>query len=224
MRTHLSQAIVKGLLYMDKDPCNVIVAGVGGQGNVAGTQLMGVALVDQGYKVTIGDIYGASQRGGSVMSHMRISMAHEYGPVIPERCAHILIALELIEAVRVLARYGNGRTLALVNTRLTCSPDPISGNRESIDRKALISKIKALSGKSYFLDATEKALELGNPILANTIMIGAVSKSGLLPISDQHLEKVIREYIFPDKVEVNLKAYALGKSLLNLVTNAQDTE
>jgi len=93
-----------------KDPYNVIVAGVGGQGNVVGSQLIGAMLVDMGYRVTIGETYGASQRGGSVMSHLRISKARQYGPLIPPRSADLVIALEPSEAARVLGRYGNPLT------------------------------------------------------------------------------------------------------------------
>ena len=67
---------------MEKDPFNLVVCGVGGQGNVLASRLVGGILVEQGYKVTIGETYGASQRGGSVMSHVRISKTQQYGPLM----------------------------------------------------------------------------------------------------------------------------------------------
>lgn len=200
---------------MEKDPYNVVVAGVGGQGNVLGTQLLGAVLVDQGYKVTIGETYGASQRGGSVMSHMRVSMTDQYGPLIPPRCADLVIALEPSEAVRVLAQYGNRNTVAIVNTRPIFPVDVTSGNLSYPEKDALMAKIIALSKKAFFLEATEKALELGNPILANIIMIGAVSGAGILSITEVELAKAIRENISSDKVDVNLKAFAIGKETTN---------
>ena len=135
---------------MEKDPYNVVVAGVGGQGNVVGTQLMGAVLVNQGYKVTIGETYGASQRGGSVMSHMRVSVAYQYGPLIPPRCADLVVALEPTEAVRVLAQYGSRNTLAVVNTRAIFPVDVISGNVSYPEKGALINKIIALSQNGLF--------------------------------------------------------------------------
>ncbi|MCX5873694.1 MAG: indolepyruvate oxidoreductase subunit beta [Deltaproteobacteria bacterium] len=200
---------------MEKDPYNVVVAGVGGQGNVLGTQLLGAVLVDQGYKVTIGETYGASQRGGSVMSHMRVSMTDQYGPLIPPRCADLVIALEPSEAVRVLAQYGNPNTVTVVNTRTIFPVDVTSGNLAYPEKDALMAKIIALSKKAFFLEATEKALELGNPILANIIMIGAVSGAGILSITEVELAKAIRENISSDKVDVNLKAFAIGKEMTN---------
>ncbi|MFH0960979.1 MAG: indolepyruvate oxidoreductase subunit beta [Pseudomonadota bacterium] len=198
---------------MDKDPYNVVVAGVGGQGNVLGTQLLGAVLVDQGYKVTIGETYGASQRGGSVMSHMRVSKTDQYGPLIPPRCADLVVALEPTEAVRVLAQFGNRDTIAVVNTRPIFPIDVTCGNLPYPEKDALMAKIIALSKKTFFLEATEKALELGNPILANIIMIGAVSGAGILSITESELAKAIRENIAPDKVDVNLKAFNIGKEM-----------
>ncbi|MDQ1239303.1 MAG: indolepyruvate ferredoxin oxidoreductase, beta subunit, partial [Thermodesulfobacteriota bacterium] len=73
-----------------KEPFNVVIAGVGGQGNVLASLLVGAVLVDNGYKVTIGETYGASQRGGSVMSHVRISQGRQYGPLIPPGMADLV--------------------------------------------------------------------------------------------------------------------------------------
>ena len=198
---------------MEKDPYNVVVAGVGGQGNVLGTQLLGAVLVDQGYKVTIGETYGASQRGGSVMSHMRVSKTSQYGPLIPPRGADLVIALEPTEAVRVLAQFGNRNTIAVVNTRPIFPIDVTCGNLSYPEKDALTSKIIALSKRAFFLEATEKALKLGNPILANIIMIGAVSGAGILSITELELANAIRENISSDKVDVNLKAFAIGKQM-----------
>ena len=200
---------------MEKDPYNVVVAGVGGQGNVLGTQLLGAVLVDQGYKVTIGETYGASQRGGSVMSHMRVSMKDQYGPLIPPRCADLVIALEPTEAVRVLAQFGSKNTIAVVNTRPIFPVDVTCGNLPYPEKEALKAKIRALSKNTFFLEATEKAIELGNPVLANIIMIGAVSGAGILSITEKELEKAVRENISDERVDINLKAFTIGKEMIN---------
>ena len=68
----------------EKDPFNMIVTGVGGQGNVVASHVLGQILVNQGYVITIGETYGASQRGGSVMSHIRISLKESFPPLIPD--------------------------------------------------------------------------------------------------------------------------------------------
>jgi len=198
-----------------KDPYNVIVAGVGGQGNVVGSQLMGSVLVDMGYRVTIGETYGASQRGGSVMSHLRISKVRQYGPLIPPHSADLVIALEPSEAVRVLGRFGNPATVGVVNTRPVYPVDVISGALSYPVADELLQMVRSLCARAYLLDATDRALELGNPILANIIMIGAVSGASLLPITESGLERAIREHMTADKVDINLTAFRLGLEMVN---------
>lgn len=199
---------------MKKDPYNVVVSGVGGQGNVVGTQLMGMVLTNQGFKVTIGETYGASQRGGSVMSHMRISQKMQYGPLIPPGHADLVIALEPSEAARVLGRYGNRKTVAVVNTRPVYPVDVTSGSASYPDLDKLCEKIVSLCKEAYFLSATEKALELGNPILANLVMIGAVAAADLLPITEPLLAQAVSDCISPQKVDVNIRAFSIGKQLI----------
>ena len=195
---------------MKKDPYNLIVTGVGGQGNVLASQLVGAVLVDLGYKVTIGETYGASQRGGSVMSHVRISKNQQYGPLIPPRSADLIMALEPSEAARVLAQFGNPLTVSVVNSRPVHPVDVISGQIAYPAIDDLLEKVRSLSSKTYFINATDKALELGNPILANIMLIGAVAGAGLLPITEEGLEQAIRDYLSADKVEINRTAFRMG--------------
>ena len=100
-----------------QDPYNIILAGVGGQGNVMGSRILANMLSRKGYFLTIGETFGASQRGGSVMSHLRVSAASTWSPQIPKGKAHIVIALEPVEAIRILAAYGNREVIVLTNTR-----------------------------------------------------------------------------------------------------------
>ncbi len=199
---------------MKKDPFNVVVTGVGGQGNVLASLLIGAVLVDQGYKVTIGETYGASQRGGSVMSHLRISRDQQYGPLMPPRAADLVIALEPAEAARILGQFGNPETVAVVNSRPVYPVDVISGDIPYPDMDELMAKIRSLSRESYFLPATEKALELGNPILSNIVLIGYAAGAGLLPIDIEGLEKAIAEYLSPTKVAINRGAFLSGVNMV----------
>ncbi|MBW2284109.1 MAG: 2-oxoacid:acceptor oxidoreductase family protein, partial [Deltaproteobacteria bacterium] len=102
---------------LTNDPYNVIITGVGGQGNVLASKVLGNILASRGLDVTIGETFGASQRGGSVMSHLRISATSSWSPQIPQGMAHVIIAIEPIEALRVLSVYGNPETLVISNDR-----------------------------------------------------------------------------------------------------------
>ncbi len=92
---------------LPKDPVNIIITGVGGQGNVMASRILSNMLVRKGFYVTIGETFGASQRGGSVMSHIRVSADSTWSPQIPKGKADIVVTLEPIEAIRVLMSYGN---------------------------------------------------------------------------------------------------------------------
>jgi len=199
---------------MEKDPYNVVVTGVGGQGNVLASQLIGAILVEKGLKVTIGETYGASQRGGSVMSHVRISEKRQYGPLIPSRCADLVLALEPSEAARVLGEFGNPATISVVNTRPVYPVDVISGDLTYPDIDRLFEKVRSLSAKTYFLPATDRALELGSPILANIILMGAAAGAGLLPITEDDLARAITERISASKVDINRTAFRVGAELV----------
>ena len=194
-----------------KDPLNVIMAGVGGQGNVMASRVLANMLSLIGFKVTIGETFGMSQRGGSVMSHLRVSKTSAWSPQIPKGRADVLIALEPIEAVRVMKTYGNSGVKVLVNTRTIHPVGVIAGDLEYPPLESIEKGLKELTPHVWVLDATEEAMKLGNPILSNIVMIGAVSGLNLLPIGMAEFKSVIRDF-FPEKLlEVNRRAFEIGK-------------
>jgi indolepyruvate ferredoxin oxidoreductase, beta subunit len=198
---------------IEKDPFNLVVAGVGGQGNVLASQLIAAILVADGHKVTVGETYGASQRGGSVMSHVRVSRTRQYGPLIPPRRAHLVLALEPSEAARILGQFGNPETLTVVNSRPVYPVDVISGDMTYPDEAELFGLIRRLSRAALFINATEKALELGNPILSNIILMGAAASAEFLPLAEAGLTNAILERMPASRLDINLRAFAIGQEL-----------
>ena len=197
---------------LSKDPINLIVSGVGGQGNVMVSLVVGNALVSEGYFITVGETYGASQRGGSVMSHVKISARKQYSPLIPEGQADIILGMEPVETLRMLKQFGNSRVITIVNPRPIHAIDITGGGGGYPDMEQLLSWIKDLSAKTYVVAATEEAQNMGNPILANMILIGALVQSALLPMEESSIEKVIKQ-MFPKDVVVNTKALKKGMEL-----------
>ncbi len=197
--------------HLAKDPLNIIMAGVGGQGNVMASRVLANMLSLKGYKVTIGETFGMSQRGGSVMSHLRVSETSAWSPQIPKGRADVLIALEPIEAVRVMRAYGNAKVKVLVNTRAIHPVGVIAGDFEYPSLESIEKGLKELTPHVWVMDATEEAMKLGNPILSNIIMIGAVSGLNLLPVGMAEFKSVIRDF-FPEKLlEVNRRAFEIGQ-------------
>ena len=201
-------------LNLPSDPYNIIITGVGGQGNVMASRVMGNMLSRKGLNITIGETFGASQRGGSVMSHLRISAASSWSPQIPRGRCHLVLALEPTEAVRVLADYGNPGIKVLCNTRPVHAIGVISGEQQYPGLANIKSWIGELSEAAWFLEATEKALELGNPILGNIMMIGAASGIGVLPLDREDFKAAISETLSADKQELNLKAFDTGVEMV----------
>lgn len=192
---------------LSKDLINLVVSGVGGQGNVMVTLVIGNALVEAGYFVTVGETYGSSQRGGSVMSHVKISAVKQYSPLIAQGQADIIVGMEPVETLRMLKQFGNDRVVCLVNPRPIHAIDLSGANYPELEH--VMHQIQGLSKKYYTVHATEEAQKMGNPILANMILIGALIKTGLLPLDEAALESVIRK-MFPKAVDINLKALKQG--------------
>jgi indolepyruvate ferredoxin oxidoreductase beta subunit len=148
------------------------------------------------------------------MSHLRISAQSHWSPQIPKGKCHLVISLEPTEAVRVLMNYGNPHIRVLCNTRPVHSIGVISGEHKYPSLLEVKAWVEELSEACWFLEATDKALELGNPILGNIMMIGAAAGIGALPLDRDDFEAVITETLPGDKLELNIKAYDLGVGMI----------
>jgi indolepyruvate ferredoxin oxidoreductase beta subunit len=190
---------------------NIIVAGIGGQGSLASAKILGKHYSHKGYTVTIGETFGASQRGGSVTSHLRISNSFSLPPQIPNGQGHIIIALEPYEAILALKKYGNSKIKILCNRRFNFSGRTFERKGQKVSTETIIDALKHLSADCHLLNATKLAINAFNiPIYANSIMIGAAHALGWISISKSQFKSVISDVIPRNLVEDNLKAYEIG--------------
>jgi indolepyruvate ferredoxin oxidoreductase, beta subunit len=201
-------------LTAEKESKNLIITGVGGQGNVLSSQMLGQALVGKGYFVTIGETYGASQRGGSVMSHIRLSSLKQLSPLIPQGKADVVLGLEPVEALRVLTGYGYRDTVVVTNTRPIYPVDVTSGDERYPEMEEIETALRNLSRKLHLIPATERALEMGSPILGNMIMIGALLKLDLLPLTAAEFGQTLKQNFQGKRLESNLQALETGAILI----------
>jgi indolepyruvate ferredoxin oxidoreductase beta subunit len=201
-------------LTAEKESKNLIITGVGGQGNVLSSQMLGQALVGKGYFVTIGETYGASQRGGSVMSHIRLSSLKQLSPLIPQGKADVVLGLEPVEALRVLTGYGYRGTVVVTNTRPIYPVDVTSGDERYPEMEEIETALRNLSRKLHLIPATERALEMGSPILGNMIMIGALLKLDLLPLTAAEFGQTLKQNFQGKRLESNLQALETGAFLI----------
>ena len=211
-RSHRNGSVSMNTKGLMKDPLNLVIIRVGGQGNVVISQLISDVLVREGYLVTFAQTYSSAQRGGSVVNYVRISKETECSPLIPAGHADVIIALEPAEAIRMLGQFGNRSVTTIVNPRPIQLMEMAGGEAEYPDLDKLMATIKRLSARTLAIKATEEAQRLGNAIVANVIIVGALVGSGVLPLDRESIEPVLRER-FPRAVELNMIALNRGIEL-----------
>ncbi len=193
-----------------KDPLNLIIGGIGGQGNILLSRMVGRILTRKGYLVNIGETFGAAQRGGAVFSSMRVSSERKYGPLVPEGCAHLIVSLEPLEALRMLTIFGSPEVKTVTNTEPIYPVGVLSKRLKYPDLEQLKMAVKRLSGASWFVDATQLALGLDAPIVANIVMLGALAAIDEIPVTKEDVEGEIRSSLPAAKVDLNLTAMRAG--------------
>jgi indolepyruvate ferredoxin oxidoreductase beta subunit len=195
---------------MKEDPLNIIITGVGGQGNIQASLIIASAAVRDGLYVSVGETYGASQRGGIVMSHVRLSEETQYGPLIPKGKAHIILGFEPVESLRTIGDFGNKETRAMINPRPIYPVDVLSGESTYPSINDILSAIRELVYSVHVVEATELAKEAGDTLMQNIVMVGCLLASGFTPLKIETAMEVIKEIFAERNLEMNLKAFELG--------------
>lgn len=198
--------------HLIKDPLNIIICGVGGQGNILASELLASALVEKGYFTTVGETYGASQRGGSVMSHVRISSAQQYGALIPRGEADIVIGFEPIETLRVAREYANRQTKIILDPRPNYPLGVLIGEAVYPELEAIVKELEYLCGSVQVLEATRLAQEEGNAQAANILLMGALTAMPEMPLHAQDYVQVLTQRFQGSVYELNQRVFDLGYS------------
>jgi indolepyruvate ferredoxin oxidoreductase beta subunit len=148
------------------------------------------------------------------MSHLRVSSKSALSPQIPQGRADIIIALEPVEALRVLVKYGNPDVAVLSNSRVVYPIGVITGDFTYPSLDEIESALEKLTAHHWLIDATAAAVELGNPVLGNIVMIGALVNTAMLPIDCRAFEREITKDISADKHKLNLAAFDAGAKMI----------
>lgn len=187
---------------------NIILAGVGGQGNVRGAQILGSAVVKSGLHARVSDVYGIAQRGGPVVSHVR--MGDEiYGSMVVEHSADVIVGLEPMETLRAVVRFLKPGGVVIMSTR-PVFPVEVNTGKSSYPALEEISRlVEKVAGRVVKLDATKVAEDAGMLIAANIVVLGVLAGLGVLPFKADLLRDSVKENI-PRAVEQNLRAFDAG--------------
>jgi indolepyruvate ferredoxin oxidoreductase, beta subunit len=184
---------------------DLLITGVGGQGAILASDIIGKAAVTEGLPIRAAETHGMAQRGGSVVNHIRVG--NDYGSMIPKKGADILLALEPMEAVRYLDFLKDGG-IVIVNTQPIIPVTVTSG----LTKYPEVSEILDFLSQKYIVkafNADEVAFEAGNRLAMNVVMVGAVS--GYLPISKEILLESVKALVPQKTVEVNIRAFEMGR-------------
>ena len=183
---------------------NVMIVGVGGQGSLLASKLLGALLVAEGYDVKVSEVHGMSQRGGSVVTYVRFG-DNVYSPVIAKGEADYIISFEKIEAARYVENLRlDGKII--VNTQMIDPMPVITGAAEYPEN--VLGELKAKGVFVDEIDALSLAQQAGNAKSVNIVLMGRLAKYFDIPY-DKWVE-AIKVSVKPQFVEVNLKAFDLG--------------
>ncbi|MEM2135410.1 MAG: indolepyruvate oxidoreductase subunit beta [Candidatus Jordarchaeaceae archaeon] len=187
---------------------DILIAGVGGQGGVLTSRIIGDAAIEAGYHVTVGETFGASQRGGSVITHIRLGRERIYGPLIPEASGDAVIGLEPLESLKCAVKFLKPNGIIVTNERPLLPPD-----KNYPELSKIFESARKIPAQLFSIDSVKLAKEAGDILSSNIVMIGAAHAVGALPIGEEHLKNSIRNRL-PKAVDLNLRAFELGKKAM----------
>ena len=186
---------------------DLLITGVGGQGVILASDIIGEAALAAGYDVKKTDTLGMAQRGGSVLSHVRIGR-RVWSPLIKEGDVDILVAFEKLEAAR-WGHYLRSGAIAIVNNHALPPLSVILGNERYPTDEEITDILRQWSSSIYFVDGTSRTRELGNIRTLNMFMLGCVSL--FLPLKVQVWKDSISQRISSSMRQINIAAFELGR-------------
>ncbi len=188
---------------------NVLIVGVGGQGIILASDVLGKVAAAAGYDVKKNEIHGMAQRGGSVSSHVRFGPKVS-SPIIKMGEADVLLSFEQIETLRYFP-FLSDKGAVIVNDQKILPPAVFTGQMEY--PADILAKIKEKTANTIVVNGKEIAENLGNQRVMNVIFLGVLSKYLDIPVDVY--EKVLKESLKPKLVDINLKAFHSGRELVN---------
>jgi indolepyruvate ferredoxin oxidoreductase, beta subunit len=184
---------------------DILIAGVGGQGSLLASRILGALALSAGYDVKVSEVHGMAQRGGSVLTYVRMS-EKVYSPIIEPGGADVLLAFEQLEALRY-AHYVRPGGYILVNTQ-KIPPMPVITGKQQYPQD-VVARLRDQSFHVLDADVLAKAQNAGNGKAVNTVMLGMLSK---IMEFDESLWQCSLKQCIPSKLlEVNDRAFSEGK-------------
>jgi indolepyruvate ferredoxin oxidoreductase, beta subunit len=183
---------------------NILIVGVGGQGTILASNILGEACLIEGRQVRGAETHGMAQRGGSVESHIRID--GRYGPLIAPGQADLLVSFDLLEALRY-SHYLRPDGKAVVNRHLVLPTSVYTQKLAAPSEDEIIAALKVHG--LCLLDADRIAAEAGSPLSQNVVMLGAAAR--WMPLKPETLLEAVRRLVPKKTIEINTRAFEMGR-------------
>jgi indolepyruvate ferredoxin oxidoreductase beta subunit len=191
---------------------DLVIAGVGGQGNILASQTIAKCAMDAGFNVVNTETKGAAQRGGSVLSHVRISDGEIFSPLVPQGQADVLLGFEPLEALRYIDMLKKDGQF-IINTSPVFTILSNLKVDEYPSQEQMITSIEKKGLKGYFINATQAAKDFGNVLLTNVIMLGAFMEINNVLENEAVLNKLL-SLVNAKFHESDIKAFNYGHELI----------
>ncbi|MBR6761067.1 MAG: indolepyruvate oxidoreductase subunit beta [Oscillospiraceae bacterium] len=187
---------------------SIMIVGVGGQGSLLASRILGNVLLQQGYEVKLSEVHGMSQRGGSVVTYVKYGDA-VHSPTIEKGEADIIISFELLEAARWAGCLKPGGSI--VTSTQTLDPMPVITGAASYPQE-IVAKLKGMQLDVTAVDALALAEQAGSAKASNVVLMGVVSKK--MEIDETVWQKALEQCVPSKFLDMNKTAFALGRAVL----------
>jgi indolepyruvate ferredoxin oxidoreductase, beta subunit len=188
---------------------DLIFTGVGGQGVVVLSDIFCEAALLAGFDVAKAEIHGMAQRGGSISAHVRVG-EKVLSPLIERGKADVIVGFEVLETARVLPMLKPKGTV-VVNTKYIPPNSTIAASAKPLTSEALLALIREKALNVYEVDGITLAGKVGNLMVVNTILLGAVSALREIPIKQETFQQAISSRLKEKYIKLNLHAFQLGR-------------
>jgi indolepyruvate ferredoxin oxidoreductase beta subunit len=193
---------------------DIVFSGVGGQGIVVASDIFCEAALVDGWDVAKAEIHGMAQRGGSIVAHVRVGEKVQ-APLIERGKANVILGFEMLETARVIPMLNKEGTV-IVNTKYIPPSTTLVGSAKPLTHEKLLGMIRERAQTVYEVNGIDIANKLGNILVANTVLLGALSALPENPVKEEAFEKAIAARLKEKYVNLNLKAFQIGREQVKL--------
>jgi indolepyruvate ferredoxin oxidoreductase beta subunit len=192
---------------------NLMTCGVGGQGLMLVSNVIGIACAEFGMNIRTAETHGLAQRSGSIYTHIRIG-EDVYSPLIPYGEADALLGMEAIETLRYVEFLKPNGVIIMNNYMWYPVQSTFNRVKDTkntyLSIETILAQLEEVTKNIYIVNATEIANQAGNPLTSNLVLLGALAKSEGFPLSLQQLREIVPKVVPKKAIDANLNALSLG--------------